>query len=167
MICVKKCICILLTVCIFLSLFGCESKPANSDSTASPDTTATAVVDNTKPTDKPSEDVTVGDSLWYEKIRLTGYVQGAFNVIETDECFYYTTKDGAYKYEKSTRKDIKIISENVFHLLLHDDFLYFNTNDAVKKYDLKSKTVENVWDKSMIQEGQRFLSVSDFQIIEG
>lgn len=167
MIRVKKCICILLTVCVFLSLFGCSETPKVTDKTATPDTTASAVVDNTKPTDEPSEDGTVGDALWYEKIRLTGYVQGAFNVIETDECFYYTTKDGAYKYEKSTRKDIKIISENVLHLLLHDDFLYFNTNDAVKKYDLKSKTVENVWDKSMIQEGQRFLSVSDFQIIEG
>ena len=64
----KKCICILLTVCVFLSLFGCSEIPKVTDKTATPDTTASAVVDNTKPTDEPSEDGTVGDALWYEKI---------------------------------------------------------------------------------------------------
>lgn len=170
MICVKKCICILLTVCVFLSLFGCSETPKATDKTATPDTTASAVVDNTKPTDEPSEDGTVGDALWYEKIDFEKNHQ-LFNwsnvIIEKSGIFYYAAKDGLYRYDTVKKEDKQIIKEAVKNILLYNDEIYYSVTNKVYKLVDDSGKNELIWDNAMFSEEIRLYNeIFDFMIAD-
>lgn len=164
----KKCMCIFLTVCVFLSLFGCSETPKATDKTATPDTTASAVVDNIVPTDEPSEDVTVGDALWYEKIDFEKQHQ-KFNwsnvIIEKSGIFYYASKSGLYRYDTVKKEDKQIIKEAVKNILLYNDEIYYSVTNKVYKLVDDSGKNELIWDNAMFSEEiQPYDEVFDFMI---
>lgn len=164
----KKFICIIIIVYIFISLVGCSVDSEEHMAIKTPVATASNITATSVPTENQSSEAET--SLWYEKIdfeKTNTHLCWSDVVVEKSGVFYYAADDGLYKYNPETENDILLVKGYVKNLILYKENIYYSTKDAVYIFSEQAETSSLIWEKSMLSEqDDSYYEIFDFMLTD-
>jgi len=151
----KRFICIVVSVVLVLTLFGCAQNSEPKGEKVTP--LGTPIV---YPTSK--------SELWYENIRRS-FLKYSFSVVETEKSYFYCEEEGLYEYVKDTKEVKCILLDDVGSLRLYKGDLYIALHDQIKKMDLNTRILSDLWNKSLsdFTNNDTYFEIHAFDIYEG